>query len=246
MNVTADVSIVCCYNNIKQYGKFINSLSRQSIQPRVVGIDNTKNVYSSCSEALNCALSTVTTPYVIFSHQDIELIDNESLEKFVKSIKDMKCGDVLGVAGRCKRGGTVVSNIIHGSEKRRIREREITAVTECETIDECFFGGYTQNFLDHPFDTKICNNWHLYAVDCCLGARVRGNHIYICPISLIHKSTGKMNGIYNKQFYQLSKKYENEIEYINTTCAYASTKFPAREWAYLKRKISIATGRYYK
>ncbi|MGN1277740.1 MAG: glycosyltransferase [Floccifex sp.] len=244
MSISDDVSIVCCYNSIEQYCEFKESLSKQSIHPRVVGIDNTQHKYSSCSEALNFAVSTISTPYVIFSHQDIEFINNDSIEKFVDSIKAMNCNDVLGVAGRCKRGGTVVSNILHGADKKSVGKAKLTDITECEIIDECFFGGYTENFREHPFDTKICNNWHLYAVDCCLSARVRGNHIYICPISLIHKSAGKMNGIYNKQFYQLSKKYEKEINYINTTCAYASTQFPYREIAYIKRAISMALGRY--
>lgn len=54
-------------------------------------------------------------------------------------------------------------------------------------------------------------------VESCLNARSRGQHVYICPIKLIHRSKGKMNYIYNKQFYKLSRKYSKDIRYLNTT-----------------------------
>ena len=53
-----------------------------------------------------------------------------------------------------------------------------------------------------------------------------------------------MNQIYNLQFYRLSKKYSGKFDRILTTCASASTRFPLREVAFIKRAISIFLGRY--
>ena len=239
-----EVTIICCYNDLKQYSVFLKSLTSQNLDFELIGIDNTNNKYKSCSEAFNKHILKVTTPYVIFSHQDIEFIDNNNLAEFVACIKRININDILGVAGRKEKGGTVITNIVQGNDKQYAGGKRIKVLTKCETIDECFFGGYTKNFRDHPFDEKVCNNWHLYAVDRCLNARKMKNNVYICPIYIIHKSKGKMNYIYNKQFYLLSKKYSKEISYLNTTCAYASTRFPFREISFVKRAVSLFLRRY--
>jgi len=239
-----EVTIICCYNNSNQYDQLISSLKKQSIGFELMGIDNTEAKYKSCAKAFNDHIKKVVTPYVVFCHQDIEFTDGNTLSSFVECIKSTRFGDIIGVAGRISKGGTVVSNILQGDSKENPGKQTLVERTECEVVDECFFGGYTDNFVKYPFDESLCNNWHLYAVDRCLNARVMGYSVYICPITLIHKSKGKMNSIYNRQFYLLSKKYSRDIDYLNTTCAYASTRFPFREIAFLKRAISMCLGRY--
>ncbi len=239
-----EVTIICCYNNLKQYKTFTESLAKQTTEYELIGIDNTKSKYTSCSKEFNIHMMDIKTPYVIFCHQDIEFTDSNNISDFIRCIKKIDSGDILGVAGRKEKGGSVVSNILQGQNLQYAGKERVKSLIRCEVIDECFFGGYTDNFIKHPFDEQTCNNWHLYAVESCLNARSRGQHVYICPIKLIHRSKGKMNYIYNKQFYKLSRKYSKDIRYLNTTCAYASTRFPNREIAFIKRAISLWLGRY--
>ena len=58
------VTIVCCYNDGGQYQKFCTSLENQNVAYELVGIDNRAQKFSSCSSALNAALSSVNTEYV--------------------------------------------------------------------------------------------------------------------------------------------------------------------------------------
>lgn len=242
-----ELTILCCYNNRENFEQLVNSLKRQSIEIEIIGIDNTSNTYRSCAEAFNDNLNKVKTKYVVFSHQDIFLTDCDQLERFLDCMKMTDEYDLIGVAGRSDSDDAVITNIHHGIDKEYAGKMRISKIlVECNTIDECFFGGTTRCFIEYPFDQHLCDNWHLYAVERSLAARVRGNKVYVCGISLVHYSSGRMNMVYNKQFYKISKVYSKYIDYISTTCASASTKFPVREWAYLKRKISIATGRYYK
>ena len=242
-----ELTILCCYNNRKNFEQLVENLKKQSIETEIIGIDNTGNTYQSCAEAFNDNLAKVKTKYVVFSHQDIALTHCKQLEKFLYCMKIANEYDLVGVAGRRSIDGAVITNIRHGSNEEYAGKTRIDKLlVECDTIDECFFGGTTSCFTKNPFNQELCNNWHLYAVERSLSARARGNKVYVCGIPLIHYSTGRMNHVYNKQFYMISKAYCKQIGYIYSTCASASTKFPAREWAYLRRKISIATGRYYK
>lgn len=237
------VTVLCCYNNKSEFEKLKKSLSDQSVKVALIGIDNTEDTYSSCAAAFNEYLNKVHTEYVVFSHQDIVLPDKELMKQFIEVIKDNNMYDIVGVAGRNEEGH-VLTNIYHGNELKYAGEKRVSKTELCDTIDECFFGGYTKGFVEYPFDEKLCNNWHLYAVDRCLDARTRGNKVFVCGIPILHKSMGKINDVYNWQFYKLSKKYKNNFNFINTTCAFASTIFPKREIAFIKRAISIKLGRY--
>ena len=159
-----DVTIICCYNNLNQYKKFLDSLSGQSMEVELIGIDNSKKAFQSCAAAFNTNICNVETPYIIFSHQDIEFVDENNILDFVNSIKKVALYDIVGVAGRLVQGGTVVSNIVQGEAKQYAGKQRLSNITECDVIDECFFGGYTENFKQYPFDEDLCNNWHLYAL----------------------------------------------------------------------------------
>ncbi len=37
-----EVTIICCYNNLKQYKTFTESLAKQTTECELIGIDNTK------------------------------------------------------------------------------------------------------------------------------------------------------------------------------------------------------------
>ena len=80
----SDVTIVCCWTNEKQYQDFVNTLKAQTIPYELIGIDNRGNkAFTSCAAAYNSVMNQVKTRYVIYSHQDIVLLDSECLAKFV-------------------------------------------------------------------------------------------------------------------------------------------------------------------
>lgn len=47
-----EVTIICCYNNLKQYKTFTESLAKQTTEYELIGIDNTKSKYTSCSKSV--------------------------------------------------------------------------------------------------------------------------------------------------------------------------------------------------
>lgn len=266
------VTIVCCYNDSRQYERLCTSLEKQNIAYDLIGVDNRENTFSSCSSALNSALGQVQTDYLIYSHQDIELPESDMLERFVDYLGQIGEGDILGVAGAAetkrvlekkdrngrigdKDGTCVLSYVRHGEGLAGAGEVEYEGLAECDTVDECFFGGRTETFRKEPLDEKLCDNWHLYAVERCMRARIVGNHVYVSDLPLIHHSGGNINHAYNENFRriavhyaQLSAKAKQQgrctgIKWMRTVCGSARTDWIHRNLFYFKRELLMALHR---
>lgn len=254
------VTVVCCYNDGTQYDNFKKSLTGQTISCKLLGIDNRGQRFSSCAAALNSVAGELETEYVIYSHQDIELPQADMLERFVDSLCQLQTGDILGVAGAVKderQGGTdascVISDVRHGAKQRIVGDVAVNGIMECDTVDECFFGGRTETFRLAPFDEKLCNHWHLYAVERCLHARCCGHRVFVCGIPLIHTSKGHIDHAYNVGFLHLAQAYHKEagedgqgngIGCIRTVCGSSRTDWLHRTLFYWKRELLIRMNRY--
>ncbi len=232
----SEVTIVCCYNKEKVYNDFVSTLKTQTCEYDLIGIDNRGNKkFTSCAAAYNSAIDDVKTKYVIYSHQDILLDDTEALAKFVDYLKKTNNDDIVGVAGVRTDIDTTLTKIrrIDPATKKLIPEGKPTTdedMTECETLDECFFGGHTEHFRNYPFDEGVCNGWHLYAVEACLRTRFMHNtvngergRVYVCYVDLIHNSIDGVNFAFYCQCFKLCRKYAHCCPRVKTTCTDART-----------------------
>lgn len=254
------VTIVCCYNDLMQYQAFENSLKGQNTEYTLLGIDNRGQKFSSCAAALNSAAGQIETEYVIYAHQDIALPKPDMLARFAAYLGLLGPEDILGVAGAVWDGSgsageqtCVLSKVRHGKALAEAGERDYSGTAECETVDECFFGGHAEFFRAHPFDEALCDDWHLYAVERCLFTRMRGNRVYVCDIPLVHFSGGAIGHAYNRGFYRLARRYAGyarrggagrKITWLRTVCGSSRTDWFHRTCFYWKREILIRMGRY--
>ena len=89
---------------------------------------------------------------MIFTHQDISFEKKSSLKEFGQFIKAHP--DIIIGA--------------FGAKQKAYSEDYL-----CDTVDECCFGMTREVFDSLRFNEKICNGWHLYAVEMCLRAKER-------------------------------------------------------------------------
>lgn len=232
------LTVVCCYNNTEQYNEFVELLKKQTEEICLIGIDNSGNKFQSCSKAYNSVLNDIKTKYVVFSHQDIIFEENDILARFNGYLEQIDVYDILGVAGARNGEKNIYTNICEENGEYAGEER-ILGIQEFDNVDECFFGGTTEGFRKNPFDEEICNDWHLYAVERCLNAKVNGHKVYACDIRLIHKSKGRISHGFNVNLYQICKKYAGDFKRIRTTCANTSTAFWGRTMYYFKREVRV-------
>uniref|UniRef100_UPI004057C7AC glycosyltransferase n=1 Tax=Agathobacter sp. TaxID=2021311 RepID=UPI004057C7AC len=233
------VTIVCCYNDMLQFNELKRTLAKQDVPYELIGINNCKNKFSSCSCALNSVLKNIASKFVIFSHQDIRFQNEKQLGEFVNYLEKLEYGDILGVAGRKKGVNGTITNIMHGSPLRKAGKIRLSKMLEGDTIDECFFGGHTAWFKENFFNEILCNNWHLYAVERCLYTRTMKKKVYICDVELIHLSGGNPNHAFVCNFYKICEAYSHKIDEIWTTCAHSKTAFFYRVLSFIKYEFKI-------
>lgn len=204
-------TVVCCYNNPSLFEDMRDSLLHQTEEVEVIGIDNTEGRYKSCSSAFNSALPKINTEFVIFSHQDILLEDKDCIHHFLDYCSRIGKHDLLGVVGKIHGDKHCTGNVVNAMGGAAAAQK-LEGIVECDSFDECFFGGRTCCFKRYPFSETLCPGWHLYAVERCVAAKSRGDKSYICDVNMIHLSFGKTNHSYNKTFYDISRFYADKVK----------------------------------
>lgn len=183
-------SIVCVYNNEKILNAYLlKSLKNQTVNYELILIDNTGGKFKSAAEALNRGGKQAKGEYIMFVHQDVDLCSStwlEDAERWLDSIPNL---GIAGVAGmKAKKG--VMTLIEHGEPPRWAGSILIKKPEKVQTLDECLVIIPKSVFKSLQFDEKICDDWHLYAVDYCLSVKRMGYDVYVIPMYVYHLSPG--------------------------------------------------------
>ncbi|ADP77868.1 glycosyl transferase family 2 [Methanothermus fervidus DSM 2088] len=231
------ISVICVYNNEKILNDYLlRSLEKQVDHERIL-VDNRFNKFKSAAEALNYAGKKAKGDYLLFCHQDVELLTKDWLKKAEEILEDLDNLGVAGVAGVTKEG--VKKNVIIHEFPPKRWGTPINKPVEVETVDECLFIVPREVFKKYKFDEKTCQGWHLYCVDYCLDLKKRGFKIYTLPLKIYHlsKHSEEMNalktilnlGYHPSDYYEELKKIlekHKDLKEIHTTCGTWRTDEP--------------------
>lgn len=182
------------------------SLMRQTVKYELIGIDNRENKYSSAAAALNAGSKEANGDFLIFLHQDIIFEKPDSLSKFAEAYPKDK-NTIIGLFGAS-----------HGKS-----EALTTNLYSAQTLDECFIGMSKDVYSRLKFNEKLCDGWHLYAVEMCLRAKEKGILIATGSFNIKHLSSGNVDDNYMRTFKKLITEYKN-AKWIATTCKSMPTK----------------------
>ena len=234
------ISVVCVYNNkdiLENY--LLKSLGNQTVNYELINLDNTQGKFSSAAEALNYGGRKAKSDYIMFVHQDVDLSSNTWLEEVEKMLDGLPNFGIAGVAGSCENIKGNITNIENGIPKKAAGGIYIKEPTKVQTVDECLIIISNPVFSLLKFDEKVCNDWHVYAVDYSLSIRKLGYDVYVIPMYIYHLSIGfkaeekpkvALKGPYPKSYYRSMKKLMNKhkifYKKIYTTCGTYKTKWP--------------------
>ncbi len=197
------ISIVCVYNDKEVLENYLlKSLTIQSVEYELILIDNTKDGFKSAPEALNYGGNKAKGDYIMFVHQDVELISNNWLLNVENIINTLDNCGIAGVAGMAENEFRVQSNIKHAIINTPAGD-EIKVPAQVQTLDECLVIIPKPVFMEHKFDEKLVG-WHLYSVDYCLTIKKHGLNVYVLPVNAYHKS----------YYYQYPKEYYHILNLI--------------------------------
>ena len=207
------ISVICAYNNESLLNEMlVESIKKQTYKDyEIIAVDTIKMGFNSAAEALNYGSSISNGEILVFTHQDIELLDENIFYKINGYCNNNDFG-LAGIAGVSLSNRKVYSNVLQGEEKTNGGDTidEIVAVDSC---DECFF--FVKKNLFHGFE-DLGLTWHLYAVEYSLRCINMNESVVVMPFSVFHKSEGELDSSYWKTLTRLGKKYENKAKYLPT------------------------------
>lgn len=240
------ISVVCVYNDKRVLECCLReSLKDQTANHELFALDNTKGQFKSAAEALNYGGRLAKGKYIMFVHQDVDLCSNTWLEDAEKTLESLADLGIAGVAGMSKNGNSNKDRgrnmIKHGDPAilwpwgNPIQESETV-----QTLDECLVIIPKSIFDILQFDEKICDNWHIYAVDYCLSVQKIGFGVYAIPMFIYHRSTGVSTksrlqavlslGWLPHEYYQtlgkLLRKHKTNVKQVYTTVEDWNTSYP--------------------
>jgi hypothetical protein len=220
------ITVVCIFNNIDKLNNcLVKSLDKQNVEFEKIFIDNTDNKYNSAASVFNRVWSKAKGEFIMFVHQDVELLSNNWLDVVEKEIKRYKDIGVVGVAGCKQNTKGVYTNAVHGIQPEYAGQYRIDKTMEAQTVDECLFIVPKQILESVKFDENICNGWHLYSVDYCLSVLKNKYKVYLIPNEIYHYSSGfSMDSSYFKILLKLVYKNKKHFTNIRTTCGNWDTK----------------------
>lgn len=209
------ISIICAYNNKNILEKFlISSLKKQNYKDyELILINSEEKGFKSASQALNYGVQVAKGELIVLSHQDIELVGNDVLEKIVLYSKKYDFG-IAGVAGVEYGNKIVYSSITHGDKKKDVGVK-INEIKSVFSLDECFLVIKKEDFKGfHEY-----NSWHFYAVEYSIRCKLNNDNVLIFPLNIYHLSEGKsLNDNYWITLKKVAKEYK-KLKYIPTTFA---------------------------
>ena len=205
----------------------LKSLDKQTADYELILVDNTQKKFKSATEALNYGGEKAIGKYIIFAHQDVDLLSKKFLEDLGLILSKITNLGIAGVAGKSELNRFILSNIKQGQPPKYAGKIQIKEPVIVQTFDECFFVIPKNVFEMVKFDEKVCDGWHLYAVDYCLSVKEMKFLVCVVPISLYHRSVA---GSFSKEYYstikKIIKKHKKNFDPIFTTMGNWNSYYP--------------------
>jgi hypothetical protein len=217
------ISIVCVFNDQKTLElNLLQSLKQQNIDYELILIDN-KNNASFLPAALNYGALKAKGNYLMFVHQDVELIGESWLrkaEEILDRIKDLGAAGVAGIDETGLRCGFII-------DRGRYWGSPIKSPTPIMTLDEQIIIIPKRVFECLKIDKRF--KWHSWAADYCLGVRSLGLRPYVIPLMTYHNSSTlpiREVGKLDVDDLSLVLKYKGKYKKIHKTTGTISLHAP--------------------
>lgn len=226
------ISVVCVYNKEHILKEFLlKSLKHQTVNFELVTIDNSDNKFKSASQALNYGGKKATGKYIMFAHQDVDLCLYEWLEKtenLLDTIPKLGIAGVMGISDVGTNNKERGRNIIKHGWPPTVWAygNPIEKPEPVQTLDECLIIIPKSVFNILKFDEKICDKWHLYAVDYCLSVKKLGFEVYAIPMFIYHRMGTVVLPDYYKVLIKVLRKHRDRFKCIYTSCGNWKTSYP--------------------
>ncbi|MEP3298914.1 MAG: hypothetical protein ABJO27_20990 [Pseudoruegeria sp.] len=221
-----DFSIVTLMRTPSSYNRMLRSYAEFGFteeNTEFIAIDNRDENIADGYLGARLALTEARGTYLIFCHDDIELIQ-DSREDLLKRLAELEKLDpkwmAAGVAGGVYKG-------FKDDGKRRIASRisdrwgPARSVLgpfprRVESLDECFLLAPRRRFSQSSVDL---GGFHFFGTDLCLQAELAGGSAYVIDFHMFHYGKASKGPAYRTQKKRIEAKYRPYFPgRIVTTC----------------------------
>lgn len=237
-------TVVCVYNSEATLQKYLLAgLSRQRSPFELKLVDNRTGRFPSAAAALNHGASGAQTEYLVFVHQDVELLSSEFFSEaapLLRSIPDLGVAGIVGaigrngvreLRGRCLQGDASAAGFAPGYDEPAL----------VQTVDEQLMIVPTTVFHRAPFDAIACPAWDLYGVEYALRCHKQGRSVRVLPLAVRHASWGTLRWSYFESLALVQRKHV-DVPRLYTTCGtWSSRRAPFGHW--LAHQLNAGRGR---
>lgn len=230
-------SIICVYNNSELLNKMlVESIKKQKFKDyELLLIDNQKKKYLSASAALNYGASISKGDFLVFVHQDVELISPDYLSLLSSLCKKNNFG-IAGVAGMDIKTRKVFSCVFQGYNKE-IAGTKIDSIKQIDSVDECLMVIPQKSFIGFE---NLGSVWHLYGPAYSLLAKSKQQDVILPPLPTYHLSPGwSFDCTYFDALVTLCNKHHDWKTIPTTMGIWKNDSFTKLRCSFKKLKIRI-------
>jgi hypothetical protein len=239
------ISVVCVFNDAEVLERrLLPRLGSQSSEHELVAVDNRGSRFSSAAQALNWGARRAHGNWLLFVHQDVELLSEDWLAHAERMMEHMPGpAGWFGVAGATADGRLV--GILR--DRAAVWGEAFAAPLEVQTLDECVLLRRRDEGREEYFDGSM-PGWHAYGVEACCAAARAGATNYVLPLPVWHDSKAtNLAGLEAAHAYVWAK-HGGGRRRIHTTCGVLpeSHGWQGSRWRDLPRRLGrrLAAARY--
>ncbi len=236
--MTPKISIIICSIEAGKFARVCECYKRllAGHPHEIIGIHDAR----SLAEAYNRGIQQASGEIIIFSHDDLLILDPDFAPKIVARMQDF---DLLGFAGTSRliddKWGSAGHPHLHGviSHARPGQTHlsiDVYGVTEwpvvgnIKALDGVCMVTTRQAASAVGFDAELFDGFHLYDIDFSFSAHLAGYRLGVCcDIPLIHESAGRFDEQHQKYAARFIEKHAARLDPAPRSAAPASADTPS-------------------
>jgi hypothetical protein len=229
--VVPTFTVVCVYNSKLTLEKYLTpGLARQTMPFELRLVDNTTQRFGSAASALNHGAKDATGDYLVFVHQDVELLSPTFFQEAARQVQAQPNLGIAGVVGASEVNGalSLVGRCLQGDADPTHFELDFTGPRPAQTLDEQLLVIPRSRFQVAGFDPIVCPGWDLYGVEYAVRAAKLALDVMVLPLRVRHASWGKLRWSYFQSLTLVQRKHP-DVAMLPTTCG-LWPRWPSVSW----------------
>lgn len=207
-------SVCTLVRNEENYARLLASFEAHGFtrdNTQFIAIDNRETNNLDGYSALRAVLPELDGEYVLFTHDDVELI-SDGADDLLAVLDDLTRRDpdwmIAGNAGLSRpEPGRWVKNLRH-LEDPHGKFLPVAVPTRSQSLDENFLVLRRSRIVLPSVDLR---GFHLFATDLCLQAEFLGGTSYVIPFLLRHHSAGSGSEAFERSKAAFRRKYSRYL-----------------------------------